>query len=71
MEAIKEEGLVKNIGVSNWNVALLTDMLGFAKIPPLVNEIEIHPYFPQPRMVDWLKEYGIHPTSFSTLGKPH
>lgn len=22
-------------------------------------------------MVDWLHEYGIHPTSFSSLGKPH
>ena len=46
MEKLVEEGLTKHIGVSNWNVALLTDMLGFANIPPLVNEIELHPYWP-------------------------
>jgi len=44
MEALVEKGLVKNIGVSNFNVQLIWDMLSYAKIRPVANEVEIHPY---------------------------
>ena len=44
MEALVDKGLVKSIGVSNWNVQGLWDMLAYARIPPAVNEVEIHPY---------------------------
>ncbi len=44
MEALVDEGLVKHIGVSNWTVAGLIDMMSYARIKPLVNEIEIHPF---------------------------
>lgn len=39
MEALVEEGLVKNIGVSNFNVALLRDLLYSAKIKPAVLQV--------------------------------
>ena len=37
MEELVDLGLVRSIGVSNWTVALLIDMLAFSRIPPVVN----------------------------------
>jgi diketogulonate reductase-like aldo/keto reductase len=53
MEALVDEGLVKHISVSNWSVALLADLFGYARIKPLVNEIEFHPYYQNERLIDF------------------
>ena len=45
MEAIVDLGLAKSIGVSNFNVQTLWDLLSYARIPPAVNEVEIHPLY--------------------------
>ena len=37
MEELVECGMVRSIGVANWTVALLIDMLAYARIPPVVN----------------------------------
>jgi diketogulonate reductase-like aldo/keto reductase len=39
-------GLVKNIGVSNCTVAMLIDLWSYAKVKPVMNQIELHPYLP-------------------------
>ena len=41
MEALVPSGLVKAIGVSNFNCALLMDLLSYAKIKPAVNQVEV------------------------------
>ena len=43
MEALVVSGKVRSIGVSNFNVSQLQKLLKTAKIPPAVNQIEIHP----------------------------
>ena len=43
MENLVEKGYTKYIGVSNYNVQSLLNLLSFCKIKPLVNEIEFHP----------------------------
>jgi len=43
MEALVVSGKVRSIGVSNFNVSQLQKLLTTAKIPPAVNQIEIHP----------------------------
>ena len=43
MEGLVDKGLVKSIGVSNFNTQLLWDMLNYARIHPVCNEIELHP----------------------------
>ena len=45
MEKLVEEGLVKSIGISNFSVKKVEDLLQYAKIPPAVNQVELHPYF--------------------------
>lgn len=44
MEELVKEGLVKNIGMCNIGVALLRDVLTYAKVKPSVLQVELHPY---------------------------
>jgi len=70
MEDLVDKGLVKNIGVSNFPVALLHEILADCRIPPAVNQVELHPYLQQPRLVDYCKARGVHVQAYSPLGTP-
>ena len=61
MESLVEKGLVKNIGVSNFNVQLLWDMLSYCNIKPVVNEVELHPLNTQEKLLRFLKQEDIVP----------
>ncbi|MGF1801834.1 aldo/keto reductase [Vibrio gigantis] len=68
MEELAEAGLVKNIGVCNYNSGLLNDLMAYAKIKPSELQIESHPYLTQERLIKLAKGYGISVTTFSPLG---
>ena len=68
MEELVEKGLVKTIGVSNFGTAQLADLLTYAKIPPAVLQIELHPYLTQEKLVRFAKENKMAVTGFSPLG---
>ena len=68
MEGVVEEGLVKTIGVCNYNTGLLHDLMAYAKIKPSDLQVELHPHLTQERLVRMAKEYGINVTAFSPLG---
>ena len=68
MEALVRAGRVRNIGVCNYNCALLRDLLSYATIAPAVLQIELHPYLTQDRLVRLCREAGIAVTGFSPLG---
>lgn len=70
MEKLVEEGLVRSIGVSNFPVILLHDLLTQAKIPPAVNQVEVHPYLSQEALVEYCMSRGVHVTAYSPLGRP-
>jgi len=67
MESLVTAGLVRNIGVSNFNVALLRDLLSYAEIAPAVLQIESHPYLTQERLLRFCREEKIVATAFSPL----
>ncbi|MCC5452907.1 aldo/keto reductase [Rheinheimera sp. UJ51] len=68
MENLVEQGLVKHIGVCNYNSALIHDLMTYAIIPPAVLQIESHPYNTQEKLIATCNAYGIKVTAFSPLG---
>lgn len=68
MEALVAKGKVKQIGVCNYNSALMHDLMAYAKIKPAVLQIESHPYLTQERLLRLAAEYDIAVTTFSPLG---
>ena len=73
MEKCVEEGLTKSIGISNFNVQMMVDMLAYANIPPACNQVELHPYYKQLDFQRFCKLYGIAVVAYSplsALGRP-
>jgi D-xylose reductase len=68
MEELVRCGLVRNIGVCNFNVSLLRDLLSLAQIPPAVLQVEMHPYLTQDKLLRFCREQDIAVTAFSPLG---
>jgi len=68
MEELVTAGLVKNIGVCNYNSALLHDLNSYATIKPAVLQIESHPYLTQEKLIRTATDLGMAVTAFSPLG---
>jgi alcohol dehydrogenase (NADP+) len=68
MEACVQAGLCKGIGVSNFSVKKLQELMPQCTIPPAINQVECHPYFPQNVLKDYCQSKGIHLTCYSPLG---
>jgi L-glyceraldehyde reductase len=68
MEKLLGTGKVRAIGVSNFNIRRLTELLKTAKVVPAVNQIEAHPFLQQPKLKEFLDSKGIHITAYSPLG---
>ncbi|GMA38636.1 aldo/keto reductase [Mobilicoccus caccae] len=65
----REQGLVTSIGVSNFTEEYLREIISATGVTPAVNQIELHPRFPQARMRAVHAELGIQTESWSPLGK--
>lgn len=68
LEECVEEGLTRNIGVSNFSIRKLEDLLGQCRIPPAVNQVEMHPVLQQPALKAFCDDHGIGVTAYSPLG---
>lgn len=68
MEKIYEDGKARAIGVSNWTIKGLEQLLSFAKVKPQVNQIEIHPFLPNEELVQYCFNHDILPEAYSPLG---
>jgi diketogulonate reductase-like aldo/keto reductase len=66
---LQRDGLVTSIGVSNFTAANLQRIIDKTGVTPAVNQIELHPYFPQPDMRATDSDLGILTESWSPLGK--
>uniref|UniRef100_A0A3B4CVX5 NADP-dependent oxidoreductase domain-containing protein n=1 Tax=Pygocentrus nattereri TaxID=42514 RepID=A0A3B4CVX5_PYGNA len=70
MEALKASGKVKSIGVSNFSILQLERLLSVAKVPPAVNQVELHPYLVQSDLIEYCKSKNIALTAYSPFGSP-
>lgn len=70
MQKLPSSGRVKNIGVSNFAIRNLEKLLGDSscKTTPAVNQVELHPNNPSPKLVEFCQKKGIHCTAYSCLG---
>ncbi|PNS20968.1 hypothetical protein CAC42_5034 [Sphaceloma murrayae] len=70
LQKLPASGRVKNIGVSNFGIKNLEILLNdpSCKTVPAVNQIELHPNNPSPRLLEYLNKKGIHATAYSCLG---
>jgi len=69
MIRLREEGLVRSIGVSNFTEAMLTRVVEETGAVPAVNQVELHPYFPQRALRAFHAAYGIRTESWSPLAR--
>ncbi|MET8544618.1 aldo/keto reductase [Kitasatospora sp. NPDC004799] len=68
-EQLKADGRVKSIGVSNFGTEQLTRLLDEASVAPVLNQVELHPYFPQTELRAFHAEHGIATEAWSPLGQ--
>ncbi|KAM3077905.1 D-xylose reductase [Clarireedia jacksonii] len=68
MEKLVDEGLAKSIGVSNFQGALLIDLLRYARVRPATLQIEHHPYLVQETLLKLAESEGIAVTAYSSFG---
>jgi diketogulonate reductase-like aldo/keto reductase len=66
---LRAQGLVRSIGVSNFTEAHLERIIADTGVTPAVNQVELHPYFPQAKMRAVHERLGIQTESWSPLGK--
>lgn len=70
MQKLPASGRVKNIGISNFGIKNLEILLNdpSCKTVPAVNQIELHPNNPSPKLLEYCQSKGIHCTAYSCLG---
>lgn len=69
LEELHAHGKLKAIGVSNYTVAHMRELMQSCKIPPAVLQVEFHPRLCQAELRSLCKEYGVCFQAYSSLGK--
>lgn len=69
MIKLKERGVVRSIGVSNFTPAMLDRLADETGLMPVVNQVELHPYFPQAELRAYHAAHSIRTESWSPLAK--
>lgn len=69
LEDLYEEGRLRAIGVSNFYPDRLVDLASFARIKPMVNQIETHPLNQQIEAHKWLEKYNVIHEAWAPFGE--
>lgn len=69
MEDFVRSGKVRSIGVSNFNPNHLDELMEYAEIRPVVNQIELHPFMSQEENVAYNRQYGIQVVGWAPFGQ--
>lgn len=69
MEELYAQGKIKAIGVCNFYPERLADLCVNAKVVPMVNQVELHPFFAQNYAIEVMKEFGVQPQAWGPLAE--
>ena len=69
LEDLYDEGVLRAIGVSNFYPDRLVDLASFARIKPMVNQIETHPHLQQTEAKKWMDKYNIFHEAWAPFGE--
>ncbi len=69
LEALYEKGKIKNIGISNFEDAKFEEIYNAAKIKPVLNQIELHPYFQQKNIRERMEKVNVKTEGWAPLGE--
>ncbi|XP_053133594.1 glyoxal reductase-like isoform X2 [Hemicordylus capensis] len=71
LERLHEAGKLRAIGVSNYTVRHLQELLAHCRVVPAVLQVEFHPELAQSALLDFCRQKGIHLQAYSSLGAGH
>lgn len=69
LEDLYDEGKLRALGISNFYTDRMIDISAFARIKPMVNQIEIHPHHQQAENLEWHKKYDVQPEAWAPFGE--
>jgi 2,5-diketo-D-gluconate reductase A len=69
MERLKNEGLVKSIGVCNFHPHHIDEVMKMAEHPPVMNQIEVHPFLTQDQVIAYNTQHSILTQAWSPLAR--
>ena len=69
LEDAYEEGKLKAIGVSNFYPHVLANFCETVRVKPMVNQVELHPYFAQPEALATMKYYNVQPEAWAPFAE--
>ncbi|XP_057364886.1 aldo-keto reductase family 1 member B1-like [Daphnia carinata] len=70
MEACVRQGLVRSIGISNFNSQQISRLMSHCSIKPVTNQIEVHAYLNQKKLIEFCSQHAIIVTAYGPLGRP-
>lgn len=65
---LQKSGVLRSIGVSNFTIKHLTELISHSGVVPSVNQVEWHPHFHQPDLLDYCRKNAIFLQAYSSLG---
>lgn len=68
LEKLYKAGLAKSIGLSNFTIPQITELLSYADVKPTINQMEIHPFLPNTELITFCQKHSITPVAYSPLG---
>lgn len=69
MEELYKEGKIKAIGVCNFGMDRLMDLILTHEIKPMINQIELHPFTQQKKLLEFMNKYAIQPMAWAPFAE--
>lgn len=69
LEELYEAGKIRAIGVSNFYPERLAEFVAISKVKPMVNQVEINPFFQQGEAIDYMKQKGVQPQAWAPFAE--